>query len=381
MKKRISIFSVYSKDGQIDKSVDYYIYNLKLVSTILVIVINGKITDDGLSRLMKLSSNIYIRKNEGFDAGAYKDCIFNYIGEEKLKEFDELVLANDTCFGPFKTFKEIFYEMESVDCDFWGMKKVKCNIFEHIQSWFLVFREKVIKNNEFYNYWRNNINEKNKEINTIYYSFEIKIYRFLTNAGYIASTYEKVTSNINNYYSSYFDLINGGLFLKKKILDDRYYTEENFYMTIKYVIDNYKYPLEIIKEVALNKYGKKINENKINNNYINAKCIYYPISVWSEKSISKQLRLYKNIYVYGAGITAYRIYGFLIDIGKTIAGFIVTNVENNPKTIYGIPVFEKNKEDIGSEDCVIVALNEKNARDIYDEYKTKKNYIWLYDMK
>ena len=35
--------------------------------------------------------------------------------------YDEVLLVNQTCYGPVFPFSELFGEMEKRDCDFWGV--------------------------------------------------------------------------------------------------------------------------------------------------------------------------------------------------------------------------------------------------------------------
>lgn len=55
--------------------------------------------------------------------GGFKDALCTYIGWDRLTEYDELILANDSFYGPFEDIRKIFAEMESRDLDFWGLMK------------------------------------------------------------------------------------------------------------------------------------------------------------------------------------------------------------------------------------------------------------------
>ena len=49
---------------------------------------------------------------------------------------------------------------------------------------------------------------------------------------------------------------------------------------------------------------------------------------------------YTNIYIYGAGINAQRLYNYLVCNFLTVSGFIVSTVVGNPSILFGIPVVE-----------------------------------------
>ena len=118
---RIAIFSFYDSEGIVYDYVEYYLNELKKNVARLVIVINGQILENGKKKLGVFTNEIIVRKNVGYDAGAYKECIINYIGIDNISKYDELVLCNDTCFGPFIGFDQIFKKMQNNLCDFWGI--------------------------------------------------------------------------------------------------------------------------------------------------------------------------------------------------------------------------------------------------------------------
>lgn len=49
---------------------------------------------------------------------------------------------------------------------------------------------------------------------------------------------------------------------------------------------------------------------------------------------------YHNIFIYGAGQNAKRLYTFFDERGIKIAGFIVSNINENPENLFGLPVIE-----------------------------------------
>ncbi len=67
--KRIGIFLFYDSKGIIDEYKVYLLDSLKQMLADLIIVVNGKICDDGLAVLRRFSEDIYIRDNIGFDGG------------------------------------------------------------------------------------------------------------------------------------------------------------------------------------------------------------------------------------------------------------------------------------------------------------------------
>lgn len=159
VKKRLGIFAFYDREGVVDRYVEYLLHDILNCLEKLVIVCNGALTHEGYSILQKYTDNIFIRDNTGYDAMAYKMALTQYWGWEKVAGFDELLLFNDTFYGPFISFQTIFDQMEENPADFWGLTKYyggaeNCGKRpEHIQLNFLVIRKKMLNDNVFISYW------------------------------------------------------------------------------------------------------------------------------------------------------------------------------------------------------------------------------------
>lgn len=377
--KRICIFSIYDNAGIVDRYIYYYLFELTKVAKI-IIVVNGGINEEGLEKLNDITNNIYIRNNEGFDAGAYKDCMFNYIGIENLKKYDELILANDTCFGPFRPLNIIFEKMDAEKCDFWGMKKDDYGFATDIQSWFLVFKKNIINDNEFYRYWKDNIDEYENILEKIYWTFERGLYRKLKKLGYKSDVYihEDGNHNIDERCSSYFGLLKGQIFIKKKIFDDRYYSKDNVYMSLKFIEKNYCYPISLTYEVAKRKYNKIININEFDLKHV---CVYNPHLIWSDTDLINLLKRTDNIYLYGAGIWAYITLGFLkdVDLFYKVKCCYVSTINNQDKSINNIPIKKWDFPQLQESDCLIFAVGYDNSKQMFSLFENKKQYVWLWE--
>lgn len=165
LKKRITVFFMYDKDGVVRDYVFHLVKSLKDISNYLVIVSNGPIADNYKNKLLDCCDEIFERENFGFDVWAYKEA-FEHISWDILTEYEELVFANFTCYGPIFPFSEMFKKMENSDADFWGaVKEPEQNSYllppnggyinEHIMSYFTVIRHKMLASLEFKYYWDN----------------------------------------------------------------------------------------------------------------------------------------------------------------------------------------------------------------------------------
>ena len=136
-KKRLCLCVFYEKNGVLRNYVSFYLNALKEICEKVIVIANGKITQESKDKLKELDIDLIQRENKGLDFGAWKETLFK-LGFENIKEYDELILTNTTCYGPLYPFSEIFNKMNEKKCDFWGITKhpeaEKDNIPKHIQS-------------------------------------------------------------------------------------------------------------------------------------------------------------------------------------------------------------------------------------------------------
>lgn len=161
--RRLGIFVFYDTRGVVDDYVNYFLEDLKKNIDELLIVCNGKLTEEGRGKLTKYAKDIIMRPNKGLDTWAYKEGLDHY-GWDRLSQYDEVILLNDTVFGPVFPFSEMFEAMEKKVLDFWGITRhAKLDVQEfnseygyvpeHIQSYFTVFRKRFIQSPDLQRYW------------------------------------------------------------------------------------------------------------------------------------------------------------------------------------------------------------------------------------
>lgn len=203
MMRRAGIYFFFDQDGIVDSYVPYFIRELHKVVDYIVVVVNGELTAQGRKDLASVADDLFVRENKGFDAWAYKDAV-EYIGWDHLRTFDELVIANYTCFGPVYPFKESFDKMEEDECDFWGYfsmgedRRIK-NHFgvplkwgyrpNYIVSNFLVFKRTVLKSYEFRQFFANLPHISNYYESGVYY--EMTLTSSLREAGFVGKPYDQ----------------------------------------------------------------------------------------------------------------------------------------------------------------------------------------------
>ena len=195
---RLGIFVFYDKDGIADRYVEYYLEDLCHNLNRLVIVCNGSLTPAAKDKLSRFTKELVLRENKGFDVWGYKAGI-DLLGWDEIMSYEELVLCNDTVFGPIFPFSEMFQAMDSRSLDFWGITKhetLKNNPFventeeelkEHIQSYFMVFGHSILSNPAFQAYW-NQLPEFDSYKEAVS-QYEARMTSWLSELGYSYDTY------------------------------------------------------------------------------------------------------------------------------------------------------------------------------------------------
>lgn len=162
--KRYAVYVFYDKNGKADRYCDVFLNGLKKEVDFLQVVVNGDIDKDSYNRLGAIADDILVRPNEGYDVTAYKTGILKP-GFDKLVEYDEVIICNDTLYGPLYPLSEMFEKMNSTDVDFWGLTNFHGVGFDpfgtveygylprHIQSFFMVFRKSIVESSKFQNFW------------------------------------------------------------------------------------------------------------------------------------------------------------------------------------------------------------------------------------
>lgn len=195
---RIALYVFYHKEGILEEYVSYYLKGLKAVCSDVVLIANGGLAEEAKRQLEAMSVRYIIRENKGIDFAAWKAGL-SWVGWDKVRQCDELVLCNCSCYGPVYPLSEAFDRMKDSACDFWGLNRqpdlpgklvgpagARFPMTEHIQSYFYVFRRRVLLSDVFRAWWDNLVEAGSywEEIR----EHELKFSGYLEKAGFVSDT-------------------------------------------------------------------------------------------------------------------------------------------------------------------------------------------------
>lgn len=188
-RRRTAIVASYFGKGVIPDSLLYLLKGLRDVVDNIVYVADCKVLPDEIEKLRPLVTIAKFERHGQYDFGSYRRGLA-IAREEGLLDSsvaNELVVINDSSYGPLYPFSESFSEMEKRDVDFWGYTGYNAFGNIHVSSYFYLFKRQVIdsgKLDEFLSGVQGRM-ERDKVI----VKFEMKLTKFLADAGFKWDTF------------------------------------------------------------------------------------------------------------------------------------------------------------------------------------------------
>ena len=356
--RRLCVFVFYDYKGIVDDCVVFVLESIKKVAETTIVLVNGFITDEGSKKLKRHSDIVYVRDNIGFDWGAYKDYFLFHSEDDHLLKYDEIILMNNSFFGPFYPWNEMFDTMEAYGIDIWGITSAKESVLideetmrAHIQGYFLTLNRRVIESEYFMGFWKKM--EYPSSFKRAVYDGEIAFSQWFMEKGFKLDSYIEVVSgrmykdNTKNYKSSADEFIIKYRcpILKNKAISPLYY--DSLSRVIDYLEYNSLYDLSLLYENI----DRKDNDGMI--------------KPYSFIRIDSFCKAHNSIYLYGAGEYATRIRTYLTVKGFTISGNIVSDNKDNEESV-AINDYTQNNND-----GIIIAVGRRYCDEIYGLLRTK----------
>ena len=160
--KKALVYVIFESEAHLQEYKLRFLQALAPLVDDVIVVVNGQLNDDDINSLENYG-RVLTRDNKGYDTAAFREGIFAF-GKEKLKDYDQLLLVNDTNIGPMRDLSQVFREMADKRLDFWGISfgeeqedVTKENPYgyipKHLQSYFLVIEKLMLNDDAFYEYW------------------------------------------------------------------------------------------------------------------------------------------------------------------------------------------------------------------------------------
>jgi lipopolysaccharide biosynthesis protein len=187
MKKRIAFFAHYDRDGIIDDYVIYYLQALMRVSECILFASDCELKAGETEKLDGIAKLVFAERHGEYDFGSWKRC-FEYLNYD-LSSWDELILANDSCYAPIFPLESAFEKMNSSDCALWSPHiNQNQGEFDHLSSFFLVIRRPVLADEKFFSFWR--CIDRQPNVDAVVQRYERGLSQLIVQRGY---SYDSLT--------------------------------------------------------------------------------------------------------------------------------------------------------------------------------------------
>ena len=179
--KRGVVFAAYNKNWRIPDYVVRYLQELKKTESDIVFISDNPVLPSEVKKIKNLVLYARFEKHGEYDFGSYKRGLNYLLDHHLLKDNSELILCNDSAYGPFFPLSDIFHKMNQRNIDFWGMSFNK-KFQYHLQSYFLYFRNSKLIQNDLRDFL-NKVHREEKKDNVIQ-NYEVALTEYLNQKGY-----------------------------------------------------------------------------------------------------------------------------------------------------------------------------------------------------
>jgi len=148
---RVVLFMHFDGRGQVRPQVLDYMRELKENGRDVVLVSNAaKLSPQARTALKEICAGIILRKNIGYDFGAWRDAV-DFL-ELPRPDTEEVILANDSVFGPLVPLGDVLRRLNYAKADVWGLTE-SWQLQYHLQSFFLAFGPTALHAKAWRGFW------------------------------------------------------------------------------------------------------------------------------------------------------------------------------------------------------------------------------------
>ena len=270
---RLAIFAHYDKDNIIDDYVIYYLNELKKSFNTIIFVSDSDLNQDEICKISEIVDYIQAYHHGEYDFGSYKYGYFIAKENNLLLDTDELLLCNDSVYGPVSSLEPILEKMSKSVCDFWGIYENKWGLDmkeeAHLQSWFLMMKKQVFLSDRFDDFMCSieHKDDKREIVQEYEIGFTTKMSKYFSySALYTSIQSDAVTQAATSLLKKGFPFIKVSVG-KKYILNLHKYVDIKMYSLIKNHLKRTNNRKSISKIIRTLRWNVKMRKYSIIKNY------------------------------------------------------------------------------------------------------------------
>ncbi|MGT2926219.1 rhamnan synthesis F family protein [Streptococcus cuniculipharyngis] len=218
--KRVLLYVHFNKYNRVSSHVYYQLTQLRPLFSKILVISNSEVSQKDYQSLVNqgLLDDFIQRENKGFDFAAWRDGILQ-LGFDHLTTYDSLTIMNDTCFGPLWEMKDYYLTYEAnQEVDFWGLTNHRATkaFKEHIQSYFISFKQAVLQSEAFEDFWQGV--KDFTDVQEVIAHYETQVTTTLLDAGFTYQTiFDTVDEDTSGMLHADFSYYNPTAILQKKV--------------------------------------------------------------------------------------------------------------------------------------------------------------------
>ncbi len=140
----VCLFAHFDPDDVVDPYVHRYLESIRLVGFDIVFISASKLSAAETAEVARYCDDVVLRENVGLDFGSWSDGYHRWKGRIS----GNLLLANDSVYGPLGDLAEALRRLTAQEGDFYGMVE-SLDVKPHVQSWFLLLKPHVYRHAAF----------------------------------------------------------------------------------------------------------------------------------------------------------------------------------------------------------------------------------------
>ena len=281
---------------------------------------------------------------------------------DKWMKFDDIVLFNNTFYGPFFDMEDIF-NMFSADktIDFWGLSKWiggespmlhEKDLPAHVQAYFVVIKKSILQSSYWLGFWKNM--SYSRTYADAIRNFEVGLTTYFSEKGFRYTTWleeqggGRLLQPGKVVYNEYpYKMISEYKFPVLKYKAITFFNSSQIVKIRDFIKKTYDYDMDLI-----------LNHFKRHEKYKNA-------APFSNTALEEFYSKYDKIYVFGYGKYGKEMEAYFQYHGWSIYAFVVSD-NLSDETMLSLK-----DVDLNAKDGIIIALGKKNYEEMEHILKSK----------
>lgn len=173
---RLCLFAHFDEDDVIADHVIYYLSALKASGFMVLVASTAALDHEQAAKLRSHCDGVELRANVGLDFASWK----HLIAKLDLSRTQQLLLCNDSVYGPLTDLTEYLAKLTRRDADFYGVCASIMHEY-HLQSWFILFNPRAFNSRAFFDFFGDRSVPSSKR--DIIIGNEVRLTKVLVDAG------------------------------------------------------------------------------------------------------------------------------------------------------------------------------------------------------